>query len=109
MKTSYSRWLKPVREQRGLFNGTRVQQARELRGIQRSVLARKLGITAKELKHREENWCFWEEKEQWLLAGILDFPPAFFAQDDPPALPSPLFVCGHDEEGNHWCECREEL
>ena len=101
--TTFAHWPEPLRLKRGLLNGERVQMAREFRGMLRHVLARKLGIPSKELARREGDWCLWDDNERTLLAGLLNFPLAFFAQDDAPAL-APGFMCGHDEEGNSWCE-----
>src|SRR6266567_2587991 len=101
--TTFQHWPLELREKRGLLNGERVQMVRESRGMPRFALARKLGLPAKELAQREQGWHFWNEQEQALLVGFLDFPLAFFVQDDPPAL-LPAFMCGHDEEGNDWCE-----
>lgn len=79
--------------------------AREVRGMARYVLARKLGIPAKELVNREQGWHFWTESEQALLSGLTDFPLTFFTADDPPyPFTAPGFMCGHDEDGNDWCE-----
>ena len=101
--TTFDRWPQKLRQERGLLNGERVQMVREARGIARHVLARKLGLSAKELAQREIGWHFWTESEKALLSGLTDFPLAFFVQDDPPVL-TPAFMCGHDEEGNDWCE-----
>ncbi len=104
MKTTFQQWPKELRIKRGLLNGERVKMAREVRGMARFALARKVGIAAKELAKRESDWCFWEDSEQALLSGLTDFPIAFFTQDDPPYLPAPIFMSGNDEEGNSWCE-----
>jgi hypothetical protein len=105
--TTFERWPKQLREKRGLLNGDRVRCARELRGLQRYELARKLDLPAKELAKREEGWCFWEEDEQKQLTTLLDFPLAFFIQEDMPVL-APVFMHGHDEEGNDWCDVIDE-
>ncbi len=107
--TTLRQWPEELRHRRGLLNGERVQMAREVRGMLRYVLARKLGMSAKELKQREQNWYFWTDQEQALLSGLTDFPLAFFVQDDPPyPFTAPTFMCGHDEEGNNWCEVIEK-
>ncbi len=100
--TTFDRWPKELRENRGLLNGERVQMARECRGIARYVLARKIGMPAKELAKREQGWHFWEDREQDMLTRLTDFPLAFFTQNDPPVLGT-VFMSGHDEEGNPWC------
>lgn len=107
-RSTYKHWPEQLRLSRGLFNGYRVQICRESRGMQRYILARKLGIPAKELARREADWCFWTEHEQMLLAGVLSYPIAFFAQDDPPAMFN-VFVYGHTEDDEPWCEYVEEL
>jgi hypothetical protein len=107
-KTTFARWPQQLRLSRGLFNGYRVQLAREFRGLQRYALARKLEMSAKELARRESAWCFWTEHEQMLLAGLTSFPVAFFVQDDPPAMLN-AFVCGHTQDDEPWCEYHEEL
>ena len=99
----FEQWSEELRLERGLLNGERVKMVRESRGIARHVLARKLGMLTKELTRREAGWCFWSEVEQALLSGFTEFPIAFFVQDDPPVL-APAFMCGHDAEGNDWCE-----
>jgi len=101
--TTFQHWPEELRVKRGLLNGQRIQAARELRGIARHVLARKLGIPAKELARREGDWCLWGDNERTLLSGLLDFPLAFFVQDDMIEI-APAFMCGHDEEGESWCE-----
>lgn len=101
--TTFQHWPEQLREKRGLFNGERVKMAREFRGTARHVLARKLGMPAKELERRESDWCFWTEAEAALLSGFTDFPTRFFVQDDPPMF-GPGFMCGHDEDGTEWCE-----
>lgn len=106
MQTTFQQWPEELRHRRGLLNGERVKMARESRSMLRYVLARKLGIPAKELARREANWCFWTDQEQALLSGFTDYPLAFFVQYDPPVL-APGFMSGHDEEGNHWCEVIE--
>ena len=103
MTSTFAQWPKPLRLSRGLLNGQRVQMARESRGIPRHVLARKIGMPTKELTRREGDWCLWEDNERMLLAGFLDFPLAFFVQNDPPEF-APAFMHGHDEEGKSWCE-----
>jgi hypothetical protein len=105
--TTFERWPRQLREKRGLLNGNRVQCARELRGLQRYELARKLDLPAKEVAKREEGWCFWEEEEQKQLVTLLDFPLAFFIQDDMPVL-APAFMCGRDAEGNSYCDVIDE-
>ncbi len=104
--TTFEHWPEELRLKRGLLNGERVKMVRESRGMLRHVLARKLGMKAGELAQRELGWNFWTEKEQALLSGFTDFPLEFFVQDDPPYL-APAFMCGHDEEGNDWCEVIE--
>lgn len=104
MLTTFEQWPKELRLKRGLLNGERVKMAREVRGMTRAGLACKLSIPTKILAQRELGWNFWEDNEQTGLAYFTDFPIAFFAQEDPPLLGSPLFMCGHDEEGNSWCE-----
>ena len=99
------RWPEQLRKRRGLLNGERVKMVREARGMERYALARKLSLSAKDLARREADWCFWTPEEQALLTRVTDFPIAFFVQDDPPVL-APAFLCGHDEEGNAWCEVR---
>lgn len=101
--TTYANWPQELREKRGLLNGERVKMTREARGMARFALARKLGLPVKELADREQGWHFWNESERALLVGFTDFPLAFFVQDDPPVL-APAFMCGHDEEGNSYCE-----
>lgn len=101
--STFQRWPQELRLTRGLFNGERIQLARESRGMQRHVLARKLSMPAQELATREAGWCFWTEQEQALLVGLTEYPIAFFVQDEPP-VPFSGFLCGHDEEGNGWCE-----
>ncbi len=96
-------WTEQLKQKRGLLNGKRVQMARELRGLARYQLARKLGIAVKEAEKREREWCFWEQTEQNGLVFILDFPIAFFTQEDPMELPGPLFVCGTDKDGEAHC------
>lgn len=103
VNTTFQRWPEELRKHRGLFNGERVKMARECRGMARHALARKLGMPAKELEKREADWCFWTEAESALLSGFTDFPIGFFVQNDPPVF-APLFMCGHDEDGEPWCE-----
>ena len=104
MITTFQQWPKELRMKRGLLNGERVKMAREVRGMTRAALARKLGIPAKTLAQREAGWNFWEDNEQTGLSFFTDFPIAFFTQQDPPLLSAPIFMCGHDEEGHSWCE-----
>ena len=101
--TMFEKWSKELRLERGLLNGERVKMVRESRGMARYVLARKLGMLTKELARREADWCFWTDSEQALLSSFTEFPIEFFVQDDPPVL-TPAFMCGHDAEGNDWCE-----
>lgn len=101
--TTYARWPEQLRLKRGLFNGERVQMARESRGIARYILARKVGIATSALAEREQGWNFWTTEEQEKLAQATDYPLAFFAQDDPPTFTGPTFFSGHDENGETWC------
>jgi transcriptional regulator with XRE-family HTH domain len=101
--TTYTRWPEQLRLKRGLFNGERVQMARECRGIARYALARKVGIAASVLAQREQGWNFWAEMEREKLVRITDFPEAFFVQDDPPTFTGPTFFSGTDENGETWC------
>jgi hypothetical protein len=106
--TTFDRWPTELRQKRGLLNGKRVQMAREVRGMARWQLARKLGISTVDLVQLEWNWGFWQPEQAARLARITDFPLAFFAADDPPyPFTAPTFMCGHDEEGNDWCEVIE--
>lgn len=102
--TTFQHWPVQLREKRGLLNGSRVQMAYEVRGLRRYQFARKLGMPAKELARREEDWCFWDEREKATLTRVTDFPLAFFVQEDPPTFDGPTFLCGHDEDGNSWGE-----
>lgn len=101
--STYDKWPEQLRLKRGLFNGKRVQMARECRGIERYVLARKLGIAASVLAQREQDWNFWTEMEREKLARITDFPEAFFVQDDMVKFTGPTFFSGTDENGETWC------
>jgi transcriptional regulator with XRE-family HTH domain len=103
MHTTFQQWTEQQRLERGLFNGERVQMARESRGIARYELARKLKLATKILAEREQGWHFWDDTERMGLAYFTDYPPAFFAQDDPPAFTAPIFSHETDAEGNTWC------
>lgn len=106
MRSTIDQWPKQLKEKRGLLNGERVKMARELRGMERYTLARKIGIPAKELAKREHDWHFWDEEEKVALVQALDFPLPFFMQDDPLPI-GPVFMCGHNEEGTPWCSLEE--
>lgn len=101
--TTFDRWPRQLRESRGLLNGKRVQMAYEVRGMPRYQLAHRLGISAKELKQREQGWAFWEEDEKACLLRVTDFPLAFFTQEDPYEFPWPTFICCTDEDGHTYC------
>lgn len=91
----------------GIYNGARVKLARESRGLARATLARKLGMPAAELGRREGGWWQWDERLRAGLVFLLDYPPAFFAQEDAPDLfadGGPIFMCGHDANGRRVCE-----
>lgn len=102
--TTYQRWPEQLRLSRGLFNGKRVQLARESRDMTRSTLARKLGIRTVDLMQLEWNWGFWQKETQEKLARATDYPITFFVQDDPVEFTGPIFYSGHDENGEHWCD-----
>ncbi len=103
MITTYTHWSEQQRQERGLLNGSRVQIARESRGMLRSQLARKLDIPTKTVAERERGWHLWTRQECNGLIFVLDYPIGFFTKDDPPVFPAPIFYHGADEDGETHC------
>jgi hypothetical protein len=101
--TTFQNWPEQLKQKRGLFNGKRVQMGYESRGIARYRLARKLGMPAKELQRREQDWNFWTEEEKQILLHATAYPIGFFTQDDLPVFDAPIFFSWIDEDGETHC------
>jgi transcriptional regulator with XRE-family HTH domain len=73
-----------VREPGRPFNKERLKQAREFRGWTWARLARSTEINEAIIQAMEMGWHVPDIDELFRLCRTLDFPRAFFFQDDPP-------------------------
>lgn len=78
------------------FNRERLKQVRELRGWTWARLAAAAEINEAIIQAMEMGWHVPDAGELFRLCRVLDFPRAFFFQEDPPVF-GPTSLDFHDE------------